>query len=164
VPDVVETLSTTQNVTLLAPSDIAFAASMARNLRSAELTRNPRALTDLLQYHVLQGRFRTTDFFLKPKFVSTLLTTPFVNVTGGQRAGLVMVNDTAKVFSGYKQLASVVTAVSTILITEQVRGLMRLEANSRERISNSANPTSYTLSTQSSPYQRHRAKPPSTQA
>jgi uncharacterized surface protein with fasciclin (FAS1) repeats len=111
VPDVVQTLSTAQNITILAPSDTAFANLMARNPRSAELMTNPRALAGVLQYHVLTGRFLSSDFSPTPKFPSTLLTAPFANVTGGQRVGLAMVNSTAKIFSGYKQVATVVTAV-----------------------------------------------------
>ncbi|KAK4155165.1 hypothetical protein C8A00DRAFT_13789 [Chaetomidium leptoderma] len=110
VPDVVRTLSAAQNITILAPSDTAFANLMARNPRSAELTTNPRALAGVLQYHVLMGRLLSGDFSPTPKFPSTLLTTPFANVTGGQKVGLVMVNGTATVFSGYKQVAGVVTA------------------------------------------------------
>ncbi|KAK3298241.1 methyltransferase TYW3-domain-containing protein [Chaetomium fimeti] len=110
VPDVVQTLSTAKNITILAPSDTAFANLMARNPRSAELMRNPRALAGVLQYHVLMGRLLSSDFSPTPKFPSTLLKTPFTNVTDGQKVGLVMVNGTAKVFSGYKQVATVVTA------------------------------------------------------
>ncbi|KAH6628636.1 methyltransferase TYW3-domain-containing protein [Chaetomium tenue] len=110
VPDVVQTLSTAQNITILAPSNTAFANLMARNPRSAELMRNPRALAGVLQYHVLIGRLLASDFSPAPKFPSTLLTTPFSNVTNGQNVGLVMVNGTGKVFSGYKQIATVVTA------------------------------------------------------
>ncbi|KAK3996990.1 methyltransferase TYW3-domain-containing protein [Cladorrhinum sp. PSN332] len=110
VPDVVQILSTAQNVTILAPSDAAFASLMARNPRSAELMRNPRALAGVLQYHVLTGRLLSTDFSATPKFPATLLSTPFANVTGGQRVQLALVNNTARVFSGFKQMASVVTA------------------------------------------------------
>lgn len=111
VPDVVQILSTAQNITILAPSDTAFANLLARNPRSAELMSNPRALAGVLQYHVLAGRLLSTDFSTAPKFPSTLLTAPFANVTGGQRVILATVNGTASVFSGYKQAARVVTAV-----------------------------------------------------
>jgi transforming growth factor-beta-induced protein len=111
VPDVVQTLSVAQNVTILAPSNDAFARLMARNPRSAELTRNPRLLTGVLQYHVLQGRIPASDFQATPRFPATLLNAPFANVTGGQRLQLTFVNNTAMVFSGYKQAAQVVAAV-----------------------------------------------------
>jgi uncharacterized surface protein with fasciclin (FAS1) repeats len=111
VPDVVQTLSAAQNITILAPSNTAFANLMARNPRSVELMSNPRALAGVLQYHVLAGRFLSSDFTTTPKFPATLLMAPFANVTGGQKVVLAMVNDTARVFSGYKQMASVVTAV-----------------------------------------------------
>ncbi|KAK5654404.1 hypothetical protein OQA88_7314 [Cercophora sp. LCS_1] len=110
VPEVAQALSAAQNVTILAPSNDAFARLMARNPRSAELTRNPRLLAGVLQYHVLQGTFRAQDFQIVPKFPATLLSAPFANVTGGQRVGLVFVNNTVQVFSGYKQTAQVVTA------------------------------------------------------
>ncbi|KAK0723863.1 FAS1 domain-containing protein [Apiosordaria backusii] len=110
VPDVVQTLSTAQNVTILAPSDAAFAKLLSRNPRSAELMRNRQALAGVLQYHVLTGKLLSTEFSTTPKFPSTLLSTPFANVTGGQKVQLALVNETARVFSGYKQMASVVTA------------------------------------------------------
>lgn len=84
---------------------------MARNPRAAELATNPRALAGVLQYHVLMGKLLSSDFSATPKFASTLLTTPFANVTGGQKVELAMVDGAAKVFSGYKQAAGVVTAV-----------------------------------------------------
>ncbi|KAK4189209.1 methyltransferase TYW3-domain-containing protein [Podospora australis] len=110
VPEVVQTLSAAQNVTIFAPSDPAFANLFARNPRSAELMRNPRALAGVLQYHVLVGKLLSTDFSATPKFPATLLAAPFANVTGGQKVQLALVNNTASVFSGYKQPASVVTA------------------------------------------------------
>ncbi|KAK4232348.1 methyltransferase TYW3-domain-containing protein [Podospora fimiseda] len=110
VPDLVQTLSTAQNVTILAPSNAAFANLMARNPRSAELTRNPRALAGVLQYHVLTGRLLSPEFTTTPKFPATLLSAPFANVTGGQRIQLAMVNNTARIFSGFKQMGSVVAA------------------------------------------------------
>ncbi|SPQ19690.1 f0cad1f1-462b-484e-8b2a-816282c1945b [Thermothielavioides terrestris] len=110
VPDVVQALSTAQNITVLAPSNAAFANLMARNPKSAELMRNPAALTGVLQYHVLMGKLMSTDFSTTPKFAATMLTAPFANVTGGQRVELAKVNNTAMIYSGYKQAAAVVTA------------------------------------------------------
>ncbi|KAK1825777.1 hypothetical protein QBC39DRAFT_42415 [Podospora conica] len=110
VPDVISALSTVQNVTIFAPSNDAFAKLMARNPRSAELSRNPRALTAVLQYHVLLGRIPASDFTEVPKFPPTLLNAPFANVTGGQRLQLAFVNNGAMLFSGYKQASNVVTA------------------------------------------------------
>jgi uncharacterized surface protein with fasciclin (FAS1) repeats len=111
VPDVVQTLSKAQNITILAPSDTAFANLLARNPRSAELMTNPRALAGVLQYHVIQGKLLSTDFAATPKFPFTLLGAPFANITGGQKVGLAMVNGTAKIFAGFKQVSTVVTAV-----------------------------------------------------
>ena len=115
VPALTQTLSTAQNITLLAPSNTAFTALLARNPRSAELMTNPRALAGVLQYHVLAGRFPASAFTRAAQFPSTLLTAPFANVTGGQRVGLVVVDGEARVMSGYKQVAGVVTTVCTYL-------------------------------------------------
>ncbi|KAH6630202.1 methyltransferase TYW3-domain-containing protein [Chaetomium sp. MPI-SDFR-AT-0129] len=109
VPDVVQALSTAQNVTVLAPSDTAFANLLARNPKSAELMKNPRALAGVLQYHVLVGKFLSSDFSATPKFPSTLLGAPFANVTGGQRVGLVTADGAATILAGFKQAATVVT-------------------------------------------------------
>jgi len=111
VPDIVQTLSVAQNITILAPSNDAFARLMARNPRSTELTRNPRLLSGVLMYHVLQGRIAGNEITTTSRFPATLLAAPFANVTGGQRLQLTFVNNTAMVFSGYKQAARVVTAV-----------------------------------------------------
>ncbi|KAK3363630.1 FAS1 domain-containing protein [Lasiosphaeria hispida] len=107
VPDLVQTLSGAQNITIFAPSNEAFSKLLARNPRSAELMRNPRLLTGVLQYHVLVGRTPASEFSTTPKFPTTMLTAPFANVTGGQKLEIAMVNNTAMVFSGYKQAAMV---------------------------------------------------------
>lgn len=70
---------------------------------------NPRALSGVLQYHVLSGKSLSTDFTTSPIFPSTLLSTPFANVTGGQKLQLTLLNETASLFSGYKQASSVIT-------------------------------------------------------
>lgn len=70
---------------------------------------NPRALSGVLQYHVLSGKLLSTDFTTSPIFPSTLLSTPFANVTGGQKLQLTLLNETASLFSGYKQASSVIT-------------------------------------------------------
>ncbi|KAK0729698.1 FAS1 domain-containing protein [Lasiosphaeris hirsuta] len=111
VPDLVQTLSGAQNITIFAPSNEAFSKLLARNPRSAELMRNPRLLTGVLQYHVLVGRTPASEFSTTPKFPITMLTAPFANVTGGQKLEIATVNNTAMIFSGYKQ-AAVVTDVA----------------------------------------------------
>jgi transforming growth factor-beta-induced protein len=111
VPDVVTMLSSAQNITILAPSNDAFAKLMARNPNSAQLTQNPRLLTGVLQYHVLSGKIPSSDFSTTPRFASSMLTAPFANVTGGQRVELVKVNNTAMIFSGFKQGSMVSVAV-----------------------------------------------------
>lgn len=162
VPEVAQVLSTAQNVTVFAPSNDAFTRLMTRNPRSAELMRNPRLLAGVLQYHVLQGAFRAQDFSTVPKFPATLLTTPFANVTGGQRVGLVFVNNTVQVFSGYKQTAQVVTAVRPPV--PPLYSTNPLPNKPNNRTSPSTTTASSTSSTKSSPSPPIPPRQPSTQA
>ncbi|KAK3383569.1 FAS1 domain-containing protein [Lasiosphaeria ovina] len=110
VPDLVQALSTAQNITILAPSNNAFTKLLSRNPKAAELMQNTRALTGVLQYHVLLGKMPASQFSTTPSFAATMLGTPFANVTGGQRVELAKVNNTAMIFSGFKQPAMVTTA------------------------------------------------------
>jgi transforming growth factor-beta-induced protein len=103
-------LSTAQNITILAPSNQAFTNLMQRNPKSASLTNNPTLLTGVLQYHVLSGKLASTDFKTTPQFATSMLMAPFANVTGGQKVELVKLNNTAAIFSGFKQMATVTTA------------------------------------------------------
>ncbi|KAK0733689.1 FAS1 domain-containing protein [Lasiosphaeria miniovina] len=105
VPDLVQALSTAQNITILAPSNNAFTKLLSRNPKAAELMQNTRALTGVLQYHVLLGKIPASQFSTTPSFAATMLGTPFANVTGGQRVELAKVNNTAMIFSGFKQPA-----------------------------------------------------------
>jgi transforming growth factor-beta-induced protein len=85
---------------------------MQRNPASAVLATNPTLLTGVLQYHVVSGMFMAKDFSTTPKFAASMLMPPFANVTGGQKIELALVNNTAMLFAGFKQMAMVVTAVS----------------------------------------------------
>ncbi len=104
-------LSTTQNITIFAPSNNAFTKLLQRNPNAAQLMSNPNLLTGVLQYHVLQGKLVANDFANQPKFAATMLTQPFANVTGGQKVELAKVNNTAMLFGGYKQGSVVIAPV-----------------------------------------------------
>ncbi|KAJ2897900.1 beta-Ig-H3/fasciclin [Zalerion maritima] len=113
VPDLVDTLSAANNITIFAPSNDAFSKLVEQNPTEAEAEEtNTELLTMLLAYHVINGTFNSTDFGATPVFARTLLEgEPFANVTGGgQNLGLMLSNNAATVISGLKQTSMVVAA------------------------------------------------------
>jgi uncharacterized surface protein with fasciclin (FAS1) repeats len=79
-PQLVETLGNAQNITILAPSNAAFAK--VDNATLSGLTQNTGLLTALLQYHVLNGTVYGGQVTNTSAFVPTLLTNPlFTNVS-----------------------------------------------------------------------------------
>jgi len=98
-PDLVGTLGSAQNITILAPSNAAFAKF--DNATLAGLTADPGRLTALLQYHVLNGTVYGSQVTNTSAFVPTLLTNNlFTNVTGGQRVRAQLRNGNVTFFSG----------------------------------------------------------------
>lgn len=102
----VQSLSSAQNVTILAPSNEAFAS--VGNETLGALTANEGLLTALLQYHVLNGTFLSSAITNQSQFVPTLLTNElFTNVTGGQVVEAVTSGDNVTFFSGLLSNSSV---------------------------------------------------------
>jgi uncharacterized surface protein with fasciclin (FAS1) repeats len=102
----VESLSSTQNVTILAPSNQAFESIGNETLTS--LASNEGLLTALLQYHVLNGTFLSSAITNQSTFVPTLLTNQlFTNVTGGQVVNAKTSGDNVTFFSGLLANSSV---------------------------------------------------------
>jgi uncharacterized surface protein with fasciclin (FAS1) repeats len=107
----VQSLSNAQNVTILAPSNEAFAN--VGNETLGALTANEGLLTALLQYHVLNGTILSSAITNQSQFVPTLLTNElFTNVTGGQVVEAVTSGDNVTFFSGLLSNSSVAQAVS----------------------------------------------------
>lgn len=95
----VQALSSAQNITILAPSNEAFAS--VGNETLAALTANEGLLTALLQYHVLNGSVLSSAITNQSQFVPTLLTNElFTNVTGGQVVEAVANDGNVTFFSG----------------------------------------------------------------
>lgn len=79
-PQLVETLGSASNITILAPSNRAF--GQVPNATLQGLTANAGLLTALLQYHVLNGTYRGNQITNTSAFVPTLLTNNlFTNVS-----------------------------------------------------------------------------------
>jgi uncharacterized surface protein with fasciclin (FAS1) repeats len=80
VPQIAQILGGAQNITILAPSNAAFAK--VDNVTLSTLTANPDMLAALLQYHVLNGTVYGSQITNTSAFVPTLLTnTSYTNVS-----------------------------------------------------------------------------------
>lgn len=107
MPQFTQALTTISNVTILAPSNDAFAQAMKA---MPGLTNDMNMVTALLQYHVMSGVMMSTAFTETPHFVSTFMGMPFSMVTGNQKVELVKMDNMAMIFSGFKQMSSVTKA------------------------------------------------------
>jgi uncharacterized surface protein with fasciclin (FAS1) repeats len=104
-PQLLSNLAQAQNITILAPSNAAFA-----KLGNASLS-NTAVIPALLSYHVINGTFRSTDFTNTPVFAATSLMDPiYSNVTGGQRVEIVKSGNDVNVISGLKSISKVTLA------------------------------------------------------
>ncbi|OSS54256.1 hypothetical protein B5807_00398 [Epicoccum nigrum] len=107
--ELVQSLSSAQNVTILAPSNEAFA--QVDNETLAALTANEGLLTALLQYHVLNGSILSSAITNQSQFVPTLLSNQlFTNVTGGQVVEAVASGGNVTFFSGLLSNSTVTQA------------------------------------------------------
>jgi uncharacterized surface protein with fasciclin (FAS1) repeats len=107
---VLESLAGLTDLTILAPSNDAF--GQIDNETLSGLTSNEGLLTALLQYHVLNGTFLSTDITNTSAFVPSLLTNElFTNVTGGQVVEAVARDGNVLFFSGLLTNSTVTTAV-----------------------------------------------------
>lgn len=111
-PDLVRTLGSATNVTLLAPSNDAFNRFLNTSSGSAAAN-DSGALVALLTYHVLTGTYYASNLtsLNGPAFIPTLLSnTSYANVTGGQRVEATTQNSGLSFISGSGQLSNVTTA------------------------------------------------------
>lgn len=98
------------NITILAPSNEAFAK--VDNATLAGLTANPGLLAAVLQYHVLNGTYPSSAITNTSTFVHSSLTNPlFTNVTGGQVVNAISRNGNVTLYSGLLANSTVTTAV-----------------------------------------------------
>lgn len=86
-PDILLQLPSTQGVTILAPNNDAFNKIPYSSLNDAFKDNNQDVITNVLEYHILQGTRLAAQLTPgTPVFIPTLLTsTEYTNVTGGQR-------------------------------------------------------------------------------
>merc|ERR1711939_42832 len=82
-PTLLNELSSMSNITLLAPSNMAFQTALNSSTGAAFSANNTDIISALFSYHVLNGSY--TNFSTMPEFVHTaLMPGMYANVTGGQ--------------------------------------------------------------------------------
>lgn len=114
-PDLVKTLESASDVTVLAPTNEAFTEWSTTPLGERISTSND-AVQALLSYHVLGAKVPASAFKTTPAFVPTLLNTPaFTNVTGGQVVEGKLNGTTIEITSGALEVSKVVKGVSPFL-------------------------------------------------
>ncbi|ORY70929.1 FAS1 domain-containing protein [Pseudomassariella vexata] len=107
-PDLVNTLNSASNITVLAPNNDAL-NNILRDVDAADSLADSGTVTALLQYHVLTGTYFASNFTDDAKFIPTLLTNEtFTNVTGGQRVEAQADGDSVNIYSALKQKVTVV--------------------------------------------------------
>ena len=112
-PALLQALGGAQNITILAPSNEAFA--QLTNSSGAEALTNADVVAALLQYHVLNGSYTAAQITNSSVFVPTLLTNAtYSNVTGGQVVQAVKVGNETVFYSGLLQNSTVITAVRCV--------------------------------------------------
>ncbi|KAM0816579.1 putative FAS1 domain-containing protein [Seiridium cardinale] len=110
VPQLTSALTTASNITVIAPSNAAFQAAMAAMPNLATMVKNTTFLTNLLEYHVVQGGVSSSMFSATPVFASTALQVPLAAGPSSQMVELLKSNADALVISGFKQVSRVTKA------------------------------------------------------
>jgi uncharacterized surface protein with fasciclin (FAS1) repeats len=110
-PDVLNTLSSAKNITILAPSNEAFIVMMTMP-QVRNLTED--AVKALLDYHILDGTYPSSEITDKPAFLPTMMGKykPFRNLGDDEQIVKAVLgkNDTALIYGGLDMAANVTKA------------------------------------------------------
>ena len=110
-PELLSTLGSATNITILAPSNEAFAKFLSGPSASTITNNDTTAIQAILQYHVLNGTYPASAITDTPAFVPSLLNDPtYANVTGGQVVQAVRQSDSVVFYSGLLANSTVTTA------------------------------------------------------
>lgn len=125
VDGLADTLSSATNITILAPTNEAF-ANVPRDIpegQAIELRNDTVAIGALLANHVFRGAYPSSVITDVPTFAQTLLDDsyitaqqPFSNFTGGAYNGLVRNGQDVCILSGEQTISTVTEAVSIFLV------------------------------------------------
>ncbi|KAF7190603.1 Fasciclin-like arabinogalactan protein, partial [Pseudocercospora fuligena] len=118
IPEVTKTVAAACNITILAPTNDAFACiSPESALGKALAAGDTEAITALISYHVLNGTYKSSDFKETPTFVNSLLIPALTiggeavtNVTEGQNVELILNGTAAEITSGGGKVSTVTQA------------------------------------------------------
>lgn len=106
-PELVASLSSANNITILAPSNEAF-TKFANSSLAQEVASDSSLLAAVLQYHVLNGTITASQITNQSAFVHTLLQNEtYSNVTGGQVVEAVKIGNETVFYSGLLMNATV---------------------------------------------------------
>lgn len=101
-------LANATNVTLLAPSNDAFAKLANSSILSAISANDTSLIEALVLYHVVNGTYNSSQITDTPAFLPTHLTdTAFTNVTGGQRVEALSASGNVTFISGLLSTSTV---------------------------------------------------------
>ncbi|CAI0641348.1 unnamed protein product [Colletotrichum noveboracense] len=125
VDGLAETLASASNITIIAPTNSAF-ANVPRDIpegEAIELRNDTIAIAALLANHVFKGVYPSSVITEVPTFAQTLLNgsyitarQPFSNFTGGAYNGLVKNGKDVCILSGEQTISTVTQAVCNIFI------------------------------------------------
>lgn len=103
-PSLLSTLSTAENLTIVAPNNNAFTELLESDSPTAQAVKanDSNAIQALLSYHVREGAFYASQINDQPQFIHTTLNnTAYANVTGGQVVeSLATTPENAALYSG----------------------------------------------------------------
>ena len=121
VPGLAHLLNSSSDITILAPTNAAFAALSPDSLEGQIAAGgNTDDLEALLSYHVLVGKYLSTAAATVPTFVHTLLNDNQIggvdatNVSKGQNVGLIKNGPNVQIISGELAVSTVTEAVRQI--------------------------------------------------
>lgn len=109
-PEDVAALANASDITILAPSNEAFATLFGGS--EIKIPENETKIVEaVLTYHILQQKVPSSDFSTTPAFVRTFLDAPYTNITDGQVVEGVKNGSDVVIVSGLKQASKVIKAV-----------------------------------------------------
>lgn len=104
-------LTNATDITILAPNNDAF-TTFLNSSDGQNIANDPTQVAALLSYHIINGTYYDSNFTDSPTFVQTSLnSTSYSNVSGGQRLQAVNNGSTVNLFSGLLTQSNIVSAV-----------------------------------------------------
>lgn len=111
-PQIVTQLQNMTNITLLAPSNEAF-EKLLSGPAASQVQANDTSLIDaLFSYHILDGKYMSSNFTSAPQFVPTkLVAANYTNLASGQRVEGLKSGNSTTFYSGLLSNTTITQAV-----------------------------------------------------